>query len=160
MMAGKGLVVLVMLSQLAACNFLDNATGLVGDERRGADDSVEASVNRNETGNGSGQNVSTTEQVTGAGQGDVSVSATLSWTAPAAREDQSALSLSEIAGFRIYYSATQGLYEQYIEVNSVYTDELSLHNLGLVTGTYYIVMTTIDSNGRESVYSDVVVLEV
>jgi hypothetical protein len=83
----------------------------------------------------------------------------LSWTAPVAREDQSPISMAEISGYRIYYGTKTGDYSQSVEVNDAYTDVVTLDNL-ILSETYYVVVTTIDTDGRESVYSDEVVLSV
>ena len=83
----------------------------------------------------------------------------LSWTAPVAREDQSPISMAEISGYRIYYGTKTGDYSQSVEVNDAYTDVVTLDNL-ILAETYYVVVTTIDTDGRESVYSDEMVLSV
>lgn len=75
----------------------------------------------------------------------------LSWIAPAEREDNSPLSLSEIAGYRVYYGTVQGDY-----LNSIHIDDVSVdsHTFEVLSSsTYYIVMTTYDTDGRESLYS-------
>ena len=81
---------------------------------------------------------------------------TVTWTAPVAREDDSPLSLSEIAGYHVYYGMTEGDYPNRIDirdgsaVEAVFTD--------LPPGTYYFVVTTYDSAERESSYSPPVVI--
>ncbi|PCI06633.1 MAG: hypothetical protein COB77_06420 [Gammaproteobacteria bacterium] len=136
----KSIFILTMIAPLVACNMLENATGLVGNNQQ---------VVNNDSANNNDDN-----------QSEASVSATLSWTAPVAREDGSAISMAEIAGFRIYYGIAQGGYQQYIEVNDVYLDEYALVDMNLTSGTYYIAMTTIDTDGRESAFSDEVVFSV
>ncbi len=75
----------------------------------------------------------------------------LSWVAPAEREDNSAISLSEIAGYKVSYGMTQGQYINSTTINDgtavgyTYTD--------FPAGTYYFVVTTLDTEGRESQYS-------
>ncbi len=78
----------------------------------------------------------------------------LSWVAPSQREDNNPISPAEIAGYKIYYGTTSGNYTKSVQINdnSVYDYTLT----GLAKGTYYIVMTTRDSDGRESQYSSVV----
>ncbi len=75
----------------------------------------------------------------------------LSWIAPSEREDNSALSLSEIAGYKIYYGTTQGDYRSSVNIN----DSSSVgHTLvDFPAGTYYFVVTIYDTEGRESSYS-------
>ncbi len=81
-------------------------------------------------------------------------SLTVSWVAPSARADGAGLSLSEIAGYRIYYGSSQGNYANTIAINNSSATQRTLTNLA--TGrTYYIVMTTVDTAGRESAYSQV-----
>jgi hypothetical protein len=73
-------------------------------------------------------------------------SASLSWTPPTQREDGS--SLEKLAGYSIRYGMAAGLY----------TETINITNPGLTTyqvddlksGTYYFVVTAIDSLGYES----------
>jgi len=76
---------------------------------------------------------------------------TISWTAPVAREDNSALSLSAIAGYKIYYSTTQGQYSNSATINDGSATSYIFNNFA--SATYYFVVTTIDTDGRESAYS-------
>jgi hypothetical protein len=78
----------------------------------------------------------------------------LSWVAPAEREDNTPISMSEIAGYRIYYGKTQGQYTSSIEVNDGSAGGYTI--TGLSSGTYYFVVTTYDVDGRESGYSQAV----
>jgi fibronectin type 3 domain-containing protein len=81
----------------------------------------------------------------------------LIWIAPTQREDGSSLPLSEIIGFRVYYGTETGNYGRQIVVEFPNTS-LNLPSLNVVQGTtYYMVVTTIDTEGRESPYSDEVV---
>lgn len=74
----------------------------------------------------------------------------LSWVAPSEREDNSGLSLSEIAGYKIYYGTSKGTYPIEVSVND---RTVVARTLNLAQGTYYFVMTTLDMDGRESKYS-------
>ena len=76
---------------------------------------------------------------------------TLNWTAPAARSDGTPLSLADIAGFRVYYSATSKHYRNRIEVAAGSATSITARDIPV--GTHYIVMTTYDTGGRESGYS-------
>ena len=80
----------------------------------------------------------------------------ISWTAPSEREDNSALSLSEIAGFRIYYGTEAGDYQNQIDINDSSSSQAQVEDLA--SGTYYVVVTTVDTDGRESLYSPEVVI--
>jgi len=76
---------------------------------------------------------------------------TLSWVAPTTREDNNGLSLADIAGYKIYYGTTQGIYTSSAAVNDGSATGYTVNNL--VSATYYFVVTTIDMDGRESQYS-------
>lgn len=74
-------------------------------------------------------------------------SLSLRWTAPSARSDGSALALSEIGGYRIYYGTSRGNYPgSYDQTNGAAT---SATVSNLASGTYYLVMSTYDTSGRE-----------
>ena len=83
---------------------------------------------------------------------------TLSWVAPAAREDNSALPLSAIAGYKIYYGTTPGQYPNSTTVNDGSATGYTLNNLS--SATYYLVVTTIDTSGRESQYSTEITISI
>jgi VCBS repeat-containing protein len=80
----------------------------------------------------------------------------LAWTPPSAREDNiTPLSLSEIAGYNIYYGNAQGQYPKTVNIADGTADSYIFTDLP--TGTYYFVVTTYDTDGRESQYSPVVI---
>lgn len=81
-------------------------------------------------------------------------SATLSWTPPVARADGTALALSEINGYVVYYGTSAGNYSNSISVNGGGSTSVTI--TGLPVGTYYMVVTTRDSGGRESSQSGMV----
>ena len=85
-------------------------------------------------------------------------SAKLSWVAPSAREDNSVLVLSDIAGFRVYYGVSSGDYSNMVDINDHTATQAVL--AGLPSGTYYIAVTVVDVDGRESLYSAEVVITV
>ncbi len=85
-------------------------------------------------------------------------SVSLSWVAPSAREDGTGLSLSEIAGYRIYYGTEPGNYPNRIDVNDSSADQAEIPDLE--PASYYVVVTTIDVDGRESSYSQEVVISI
>ena len=92
------------------------------------------------------------------GDGGLSSSAKLSWVAPSEREDGTGLSPSEIAGFRIYYGASTGDYSNTFDVDDHTATQAIID--GLPSGTYFVTVTVIDVDGRESSYSDEVVVTV
>ena len=78
----------------------------------------------------------------------------LSWIAPAEREDGDPISMAEIAGYRVYYGTVPGNYTNDVIITDSNTMQVTL--TGLAPGTYYIVVTTYDTDGRESGYSQVI----
>ena len=94
--------------------------------------------------------------ILGADESNTPADITLSWVAPAEREDNSALSLSAIAGYKVYYGTTQGQYSNSVAIND--GTAVAYTFTGLPAGNYYFVITTIDTDGRESKYSSVVTL--
>lgn len=82
--------------------------------------------------------------------------ASLSWVAPSERSDGSALELSAISGYRVYYGEESGNYRNKIEINDGSVVQAQLDDIP--EGKYYVVVTTVDMNGRESAYSVEVVL--
>ena len=82
--------------------------------------------------------------------------ASLTWIAPVEREDTTAFSENEIAEFRVYYGTATGDYQTVVNVGRADTSAATPINLTLTlpTGfTYYFVVTTVDLEGRESLYS-------
>jgi len=77
--------------------------------------------------------------------------AALTWKAPVVREDGTDLPLIQIAGYRIYYGVEAGKYLSNIDVDDGLATAGQLTNIP--SGTYYIVMTTIDISGLESAFS-------
>jgi hypothetical protein len=90
----------------------------------------------------------------GGGGGGVVGNVMLEWTAPSARENGDGLSMGEIASYRIYYSTVEG---NYTFGNSVLvsgsTQRITLSDQAIPKGTYFFVLTTIDTAGRESGFS-------
>jgi len=78
----------------------------------------------------------------------------LSWTAPSEREDNEPISLSEIAGYKVYYGTIQNDYPNSVDINDGSAEGYTFK--GFSTGTYYFVLTTYDTEGRESQYSPAV----
>ncbi len=81
----------------------------------------------------------------------------LDWKIPSEREDGTALPFAVIAGYKIYYGSSSGNYTASLNVNSVDASGAAVSDFSLAQfsqGTYYFVMTTLDSAGRESLYSN------
>ena len=87
----------------------------------------------------------------GTGNSNTFADINLAWVAPAEREDNSPISLSEIAGYQILYGQSQGQYSNSIIISDGTAVGYTLTDLP--TGTYYFVVATIDTEGRESQYS-------
>ena len=75
----------------------------------------------------------------------------LSWVAPVTRADGAALALSEIAGYTLHYGTSKGNYPHSIAINDASATSVTVNNLS--AGTYYMVMTTRDTNNQDISYS-------
>jgi hypothetical protein len=82
---------------------------------------------------------------------------TLRWTEPVSRVDNTALFITEIASFSIHYGTSPGIYPNSIDVDNT-AQTLTVNDLP--EGTYYVVMTTIDTDGLESTYSEEITKDV
>lgn len=80
------------------------------------------------------------------------VAINLSWAAPTEREDNTALDISEIYSYKIYFGFEAGTYSDSMTVVNNMATTYKLENLKL-DSTYYLVMTTQDTDARESAYS-------
>lgn len=83
-----------------------------------------------------------------------SSSALLSWTAPTTHSDGSPLSLSELAGYRIYMGSTSDNLSLLIDLDDPTVTEHHIDNLAI--GTYYFAVTAYNYEGTESERSEVV----
>lgn len=79
-----------------------------------------------------------------------SASVTLSWTPPVENEDGT--TLTDLAGYYIYYGDTQGTYPNSIRVDNPSVSTYIVDNL--TPNTYYFVATSFSSMGIESAYSN------
>jgi hypothetical protein len=77
----------------------------------------------------------------------------LRWTAPVTRDDGTPLPLSDIDGYHIYFGTSAGNYPNRIDVADGTAQAATITDMPV--GSYYLVMTTYDVNGLESVYSSV-----
>lgn len=78
-------------------------------------------------------------------------SATLSWTPPTENEDGS--TLSNLAGYKIYYGVNQGSYPNQVTIDNPGITTYVVENLS--PNTYFFVSTAFNSSGVESDYSNV-----
>ena len=75
-------------------------------------------------------------------------SASLSWAAPVARADGSALALSEISGYTVYYGSSADNLPHSIKVNDSSATSLTIDKLP--AGTCFMTVSARDTAGRES----------
>jgi hypothetical protein len=74
---------------------------------------------------------------------------TLSWDAPTANADGT--TLTDLAGYKVYYCTSSGDYSEYIDVGNVLSYMVSDLENGFV---YYFAVTAYDTSGNESEYSN------
>ena len=80
-------------------------------------------------------------------------SMTLSWTPPT--ENTDGTTLTDLAGYRIYYGPSEGNYPNRVEINTAGLSTYVIDNV--VPNTYYVVATSINGSGIESVFSNIAV---
>ena len=111
-------------------------------------------------GGGSGGGGESTALVTTSGDESITPetintgSVSLTWTAPVARADGTPISLANIGGFYIYYGKSKDSYPNRVDLEDGAAQAVTLNDIPV--GTYNMVMTTYDVDGRESGYSSVV----
>ena len=88
----------------------------------------------------------------GSGGSSSDRTATLSWVPPTENTDGSPL--TDLAGYKIYYGTTAGNYPNVITIDNPGIATYIIDNLP-PGYTYYFVITSFDSFGQESEYSDV-----
>ncbi len=76
----------------------------------------------------------------------------LSWMAPEENVDGS--TLTDLAGYRIYYGTSSRNYSDMIDLSN---PAATAHTLTLASGDYYVAMTALDGEGNESAYSNEVI---
>ncbi len=74
--------------------------------------------------------------------------ANISWNTPAAREDGTPLSTTDIAGYNLYHSESDT--GSMVKIASLSAADLSYVVTDLNEGTHYFAATTVDINGLES----------
>lgn len=77
--------------------------------------------------------------------------AALTWTEPTQNEDGSPL--TDLASYRIYRTATSGVYAD-PPIATVLAPATSYTDAPLGEGTWFYVMTAVDTSGNESVWSN------
>jgi hypothetical protein len=77
--------------------------------------------------------------------------ATVSWEPPTTRTDGS--TLTDLAGYRVYYGKDQASLTHMVEITEVGRTSEFIGNLD--TGTWYFAVTAVDSQGLESLKSEI-----
>jgi hypothetical protein len=81
----------------------------------------------------------------------------LAWDAPTTNTDGSALNpATDLSVYKIYYGTASKTYTQVVSVANPGTTTIS-QTLNLLSGTYYVTVTTVDTSGQESGYSNEIV---
>ncbi|MFI0414119.1 MAG: putative Ig domain-containing protein [Candidatus Thiodiazotropha sp.] len=80
-------------------------------------------------------------------------SVSLAWVPPSTRTDGSVLDMSEIAGYKIYMGTTADNLQQVMDLADCTINDYVIDNLDV--GDYYFAVTTYDTEGNESDYSNV-----
>jgi hypothetical protein len=78
----------------------------------------------------------------------------LAWVAPSTRTDGAALDMSEIGGYKVYMGTNDNNLEQVVDLADSTISEYVVEDLE--TGDYYFAVTTYDTEGNESDFSNVV----
>lgn len=112
------------------------------------------------TGCGGGNSAITSNDLTGTTSGGTNNTGgtsgggtgtiTLKWIAPSTRADNTAVSLSDINGYRLYYGTSATNTPNFVNIQSGSTTE---YQITLPSGSYYFRISAIDSNGYEGLKS-------
>jgi len=82
------------------------------------------------------------------GSGGGTENTTLSWDTPTNNTDGT--ELTDLAGYKVYYGTSSGVYDNVIDVADVTTYTLT----DIAPATYYFAVTAYDELGNESDYSN------
>ena len=82
------------------------------------------------------------------GSGGGTENTTLSWDTPTNNTDGT--ELTDLAGYKVYYGTSSGVYDNVIDVADVTTYTLT----DISPATYYFAVTAYDELGNESDYSN------
>jgi hypothetical protein len=150
----RSLLTVVVVMQLVACGGGGggggNGASGSGSGTLSSSSTTTATSNRTPTSGATTSSSSTSRQ----SSTNATASLSLNWVAPVARADGTPLSLADIDGYHIYYGNKAGSYPNRVKVTDGTTQRVTLKDLA--SGTYYIVMTTYDVDGRESGHSAMV----
>lgn len=82
---------------------------------------------------------------------------TVSWTAPQTRADGTPMVLSEIGGYRVYYGTQTGIYTDEVDIDDGTAEQVTVET---GSGDYFFVVTTVDTEGRESEFSQEITITI
>jgi hypothetical protein len=82
----------------------------------------------------------------------------LSWTAPSTRADGSYLPVNQLASYRIYRGTTIGNMAPLVDLEGNSNTEYTV--TGLSSGSYYFAVSAFDTDGLESSYSQIILIEI
>ncbi len=89
---------------------------------------------------------------TGGNTGGGIYSIQVTWDQPTTYSDDAPLNTSDIASYRIYYGTASGNYSNVVNTTDPAVTTWDITNLA--AGTYYITVTVVLNDGRESGYSN------
>jgi hypothetical protein len=92
------------------------------------------------------------------GSTETTGTASLSWQIPTTRTDGTALAISEVEGYRIYMGSTDGDMIMVVDLNDCAQTDYTLTDLP--TGSYHFAVTTYDTDGNESAFSNIAVKDI
>jgi len=107
---------------------------------------------------GSAAEVTLAMAITVDGVQEPSGTATLSWEIPTTRADGTPLALSEIEGYRLYMGSTSTDLVMIVDLNDSAQTRYLVN--GLASGSYFFSVTTYDTDGNESTYSNIAATEI
>jgi hypothetical protein len=79
---------------------------------------------------------------------------TLSWVAPTVRVDDTPVSMSEIAGYKVYMGDNKQDLSVIVDINDPYTMDYQIDNL--TSGIHFFAVTAYSVSGIESGFSPIV----
>ncbi|MCU7812732.1 MAG: fibronectin type III domain-containing protein [Candidatus Thiodiazotropha sp. (ex Notomyrtea botanica)] len=81
----------------------------------------------------------------------------LSWTAPSTRADGSYLSLTDLAGYKVYMGTTSDNLSALVDLSDDTITNYTVNNLP--AGSYYFAVSAYDVDGAESGYSQIILIQ-
>jgi hypothetical protein len=82
----------------------------------------------------------------------------LSWTAPSTRADGTYLPVNQLASYRVYRGTTIGNMAPLVDLEGSSNTEYTV--TGLPSGSYYFAVSAFDTDGIESGFSQIILVEI